>query len=166
MDKIERKQMIQKAFDTVADGYDHPSLAFFPDTAERMLDLLSMDVSDHLLDVCTGTGMVALKAAQKLSSGQVTGIDLSPGMLQQARAKADKLNLNNTQFVNMGLEDLRSGDVLYDVATCSFGLFFIDDMIAAFKNISSSVKQGGSIAISSFTGDAFDPFSQMFLACY
>jgi len=166
MDKIERKQMIRKALDTVAEGYDHPSLAFFPDTADRMLDVLSLGVSDHLLDVCTGTGMVALKAAQKLSSGQVTGIDLSPGMLQQARAKADKLNLNNPQFINMDLEDLRSGDTLYDMATCSFGLFFIDDMIAALKNISSSVKPGGSIAISSFTGDAFDPFSQMFLDCY
>ena len=166
MDTKQRKTMIQNAFDTVAEGYDHPSLAFFPDTADRLLDLLTLADDANLLDVCTGTGMVALKAARQLSRGKVTGIDLSPGMLQQASTKAEAFGLQNAEFINMDLDELAFNESPFDVATCSFGLFFIDDMVAALTNISNAVKPAGLIAISSFTDDAFDPFSQMFLDCY
>ncbi|MDH5765613.1 MAG: class I SAM-dependent methyltransferase [Gammaproteobacteria bacterium] len=166
MDITECKQMIKTAFDAVADTYDHPSLAFFPDTAERLLSFLDMDKHSSLLDVCTGTGMVALKAAAQLSEGSVAGIDLSPGMLKRAGEKARQLGLTNAEFLNMDLDQLQFDDRDFDLATCSFGLFFIDDMEAAMKNITAVVKPGGRIAISSFTGAAFEPFSQMFLECY
>ena len=87
-DNQKRKAMIQNGFDTVASGYDHPSLSFFPETAKRLVDHLQLNPTDHLLDVCTGTGCVALTAAEKLSQGKVTGIDLSAGMLQQGSNKA------------------------------------------------------------------------------
>ena len=83
----DRKAMIQKGFDTVAPGYDHPSLSFFPETAKRLVEYLNLLPDQHLLDICTGTGCVALEAAQKLTRGKVTGIDLSTGMLEQARKK-------------------------------------------------------------------------------
>ncbi|MCW8855096.1 MAG: methyltransferase domain-containing protein [Gammaproteobacteria bacterium] len=166
MDTKQRKTMIQNAFDTVAGGYDHPSLAFFPDTADYLLNCLSMTDDQHLLDVCTGTGMVALKAARQLSQGKVTGIDLSSGMLSQAATKAQQQGLTNVDFVNMDLDELQFDGQLFDLASCSFDLFFIDDMNQAMSNIARVVKPGGKIAISSFTGDAFEPYSQMFLDCY
>jgi ubiquinone/menaquinone biosynthesis C-methylase UbiE len=92
MQSQQRKQMIQQGFDAVAPGYDHPSLAFFPDTAQRLVNLLQLEPHLHLLDVCTGTGCVAIEAAQQLPQGQVIGIDLSNGMLQQARNKAAEKN--------------------------------------------------------------------------
>lgn len=161
-----RKQMIQQAFDTVAEGYDHPSLAFFSDTAERMLVHLAMTDDLQLLDVCTGTGMLALKAANQLARGRVKGIDLSSGMLKQASQKAARLNLDNTDFVQMDLDNLSLPANSFDVATSSFGLFFIEDMERALSNIAATVKPGGKVAISSFTGNAFQPFSEMFLECY
>lgn len=36
MESNDRKKMIQQGFDTVAAGYDHPSLSFFPETAKRL----------------------------------------------------------------------------------------------------------------------------------
>ena len=83
--KADRKKMIQNGFDTVAAGYDHPSLFFFPETAKRLIEHLKLEPHQHLLDVCTGTGVVALTAAEKLTEGKVTGIDLSTSMLQQAK---------------------------------------------------------------------------------
>jgi len=161
-----RKNMIQRAFDTVAEGYDHPSLAFFPETSERMLGHLNMSDELHLLDVCTGTGMMALKAAAKLSRGKVTGIDLSSGMLNQAVNKAAQLGLDNTEFIQMDLDELDFPLQSFDVATSSFGLFFIENMGAALRNVAATVKSGGQLAISSFTGNAFQPFSDMFIERY
>jgi len=160
------KKIIQKGFDTVAQGYDHPSLSFFPQTAERMMRHLDLNKDQLLLDVCTGTGVVALAAAERLTDGKVTGIDLSSGMLQQAKNKASERNLTNTEFLQMDLDHLEFADETFDVASSSFGLFFLEDMTHALNNISRVVKSGGKITISTFTGDAFLPMSDMFLDCY
>jgi ubiquinone/menaquinone biosynthesis C-methylase UbiE len=164
----DRKKMIQQGFDTVAAGYDHPSLSFFPETAKRLVEHLNLNPTDNLLDVCTGTGAVALTAAEKLTQGKVTGIDLSSGMLQQAKNKAEEQNLTNTEFHQMDIEHLSFDNLsqpqgIYDVATSSFGLFFLEDMSTALSNIASSVRPGGKVAITTFTGEAFSPMADIFV---
>ncbi|MCW8933859.1 MAG: class I SAM-dependent methyltransferase [Gammaproteobacteria bacterium] len=160
------KKMIQQGFDTVAQGYDHPSLSFFPETAKRMMHHLDLNSDQLLLDVCTGTGVVALAAAELLTEGKVTGIDLSRGMLEQAKSKASVQNLSNAEFLQMDLDHLDFADGSFDIASSSFGLFFLEDMTHALNNISRVVKSGGKITISTFTGEAFSPMSDMFLQCY
>lgn len=166
MDMQQRKQMIQKAFDTVAEGYDHPSLQFFHQTAQRILSHLAPAPDTSWLDVATGTGMVALEAAAHLPSGSVTGIDLSNGMLTQARAKAQARRLHNVTFRQMDMDEMDFAGDQFDIATSSFGLFFIEDMEAAMRRIARTVKPGGRIAISSFMETAFSPFSSIFLSLY
>ena len=166
MTSPERKQMIQQGFDTVAPGYDHPSLFFFPETARRMRAHLGLSNNEQLLDVCTGTGMLALEVAPHLSEGSVTGIDLSSGMLQQAKNKAADRGLNNVRFRQMDLEALEFPAGHFDVATSSFGLFFLEDMVQGLRNIASVVRPGGKLAISTFTGNAFSPMSDLFVECY
>lgn len=166
MEDPARKQMIRQGFDTVAPGYDHPSMPFFPETARRMLTHLSLEPHLNLLDVCTGTGVVAISAAEQLVDGRVTGIDLSAGMLQQAKAKADQLKLENIDFQQMDLEHLELPAQSFDVATSSFGLFFLEDMTRALQNIVDTVKPGGRVAISTFTGDAFSPMADLFIRRY
>ncbi len=166
MDNEQRKQMIQNGFDTVATGYDHPSLPFFVQTADRLIEHLQLAPEQHLLDVCCGTGDVSLNAAEALSQGKVTGIDFSTGMLQQARDKVQDAGLNNTEFRQMDMEALEFPAHSFDVATCSFGLFFVEDMVSALTGIARTVKPGGKVAITSFTGDAFQPMSDIFIKNY
>ena len=166
MESTERKKMIQKGFDTVAAGYDHPALSFFPETAKRLIEHLQLQPTDRLLDVCTGTGVVALAAAEKLNQGKVFGVDLSSGMLQQAKNKAAEKNLDNTEFKQMDLEHLAFEADTFDVATSSFGLFFLEDMDKGLTNIARTVKPGGKVAITSFAGDAFSPMAEIFISGY
>lgn len=167
MNKSENyKQFIQNGFDTVARGYDHPSLFFFPETAKRIVGHLNLRPHYKLLDVCTGTGVVALTAAEKLTEGEVTGIDLSTGMLQQARDKAKDRKLKNTCFEQMDMEDIEFPDESFDIATSSFGLFFLEDMTKGLQSISNTVKPGGQVVISSFTGEAFSPMADVFIKHY
>lgn len=166
MDNKQRKQIIQKGFDTVAVGYDHPSLPFFPQTASRLFQYLQLTPEQRLLDVCCGTGVVSLKAAEALTRGKVLGIDLSSGMLQQAQNKADEAGHSNIEFRQMDIEALDIPEHSFDVATSSFGLFFIEDMAAALTGIARTVKPGGKVAITSFTGEAFMPMSDIFIENY
>jgi len=174
----QRKAMIQNGFDTVAEGYDHPSLFFFPETAKRLVEHLQLNPTGHLLDVCTGTGCVALTAAEKLTQGKVTGIDLSSGMLQQAKNTArdggyagNAGAIGSAQFIQMdvddlSLENLGRVDEPFDIATCSFGLFFLEDMTQGLTNIASTVRPGGKVAITTFAGDAFSPMADVFIKQY
>lgn len=162
----DRKLMIKQAFDTVAAGYDHPSLPWFPLTAQHLLACLQLKPNAKVLDVCTGTGAVALRVAEQFPASRVTGIDLSVGMLNQARVKAGQKQLANVDFIEMDLDHLSFPSAHFDVATCSFGLFFLPDMQAALTNIKSVVKPGGCIVISSFVDNAFEPFSDIFLNRY
>ena len=54
----------------------------------------------------------------------------------------------------------------FDVATSSFGLFFLEDMTKGLSNIASTVKPGGKVAITSFAGDAFSPMADVFMKRY
>ena len=132
---------------------------------------MKLQPDQHLLDVCTGTGVVALTAAEKLTQGKVTGIDLSSGMLQQAKNKAAEKGLTNTEFKQMDLEHLSLDNFggspnAFDIATSSFGLFFLEDMTHGLNNIASTVKPGGKVAITTFTGDAFSPMADIFIKRY
>jgi len=164
--KKAHKQAIQHTFDTVACGYDHPAMGFFPQTAERMIAELVLEPSCHLLDVCAGTGEVSLRAAERLTNGRVTGIDLSSGMLEQASRKSEQRGLLNVEFLRMDMEALAFPDHQFDAATCSFGLFFIEDLEQGLRHIAAKVRPGGKIAISTFVADAFEPCASRFMALY
>lgn len=170
MDTSDRKKMIQQGFDTVAAGYDHPSLPFFPETAKRLVNYLQLNPAENLIDICTGTGYVALAAVEKLTEGKVIGIDLSTGMLRRASTKAEEKGHTNVEFRQLDLDHLSLTDLdrtqPFDVATSSFGLFFLEDMTRALQKIVSTVRPGGRIAISTFTGDAFSPMADVFIANY
>lgn len=95
MDDEEYKFMIRQSFDEASSGYDTTAMRFFDDSAEHLVGCLPISGGEHILDVATGTGKTALAAARRLKSGHVTAIDLSDGMLEQAKKKAMGENLTN-----------------------------------------------------------------------
>ncbi|GAB4342539.1 MAG: hypothetical protein Kow0099_20210 [Candidatus Abyssubacteria bacterium] len=72
---------------------------------------------EKVLDVCTGTGAVALALSR--AGSQVTAIDLSEHMLQRARAKRGS---ENVRFLKMDAGDMMFPANEFDVVTISFGL--------------------------------------------
>lgn len=164
MDPSERKAMIKATFDTVAAGYDHPALRFFPESARCLVDVLAPAGGEHVLDVATGTGSVALALAARLPRGRVTAIDFSTGMLAEARAKAAARGAGNVDFVEMDMQSVAFPHASFDDAVCAFGIFFVDDMAAQLRHIAERVRPGGKIAVCGFYEDAFLPLAELFLA--
>lgn len=164
MDEVQRKEFIRQTFNTVAPGYDRPALRFFQDSAAHLVEQLELAGDEQVLDVATGTGAVALVLARCLENGQVIGIDMSDGMLQQARAKATAHGLNNVEFHTMDMTALDFQTAKFDCATASFALFFVEDMEACLRGIVAQLNPGGRMLICGFSGPSFAPNVDLFLA--
>ncbi len=117
----------------------------------------------RVLDAATGSGKVALEAARVVGpKGQVIGVDLSEGMLAQARRKAGDLPI---EFRQMDAERLAFDDATFDVVLCGFGIFFLSDMIRGVCEMRRVLRLGGRLAFSTAHQAALEPLMEMTLTC-
>lgn len=164
MDEAQRKEFIRQTFNTVAPGYDRPALRFFPESAAHLVAQLQLAGHEHVLDVATGTGAVALTLAHCLPGGQVTGIDMAEGMLHQAASKAAERGLGNVVFQAMDMTELDFPPDRFHCATAAFALFFVADMEACLRGIVNRLKPGGQVVACGFSEASFAPNVDLFLA--
>jgi len=153
---------MRETFDTVSPGYDNPALRFFVETARYMAGLLDLPEGGRALDVATGTGNVALEIARRFPAASVTGVDFSPGMLAQAKAKTAAEGLHNLEFLEMDMHELAFQEGHFDAVVCSFGIFFADDMVRQLRHMASLARPGGMVLISAFYENAFRPLIDLF----
>ncbi len=156
------KARVTALFERLAHGYDHEVLRLFPFSADRMVARVPIARGDKVLDVATGTGAVALTAAQLVGpGGRVTGIDLSDAMLARVQEKARALGLSNIDLHCMDAESLEFRRDYFDVILCGFGLFFVPDMAHAVREWCRVVRPGGWVIFSAFAPGSFEPFAGM-----
>jgi ubiquinone/menaquinone biosynthesis C-methylase UbiE len=87
----------------------------------RMAEHGEAEPGAQCLDVCTGTGGVALALAAR--GAQVVGLDLAPGMLVRAERKARARGLGDrTRFVRMDARQIAFPDRSFDLVTCCMAL--------------------------------------------
>ncbi|MEE8387431.1 MAG: class I SAM-dependent methyltransferase [Acidiferrobacterales bacterium] len=163
VDPEQIKQATTAVFNKVAEGYDHPYSRYFPFAADKILFLLKPRRGDKILDIATGTGVVATTLAKAIEPGRVHAIDLSEGMLDQLEKSMEKQGLTNIDVHVMDAESLEFRKEYFDTVVCSFGLFFLADMLAALKEWVRVIKPGGSIMFTSFGPNAFQPMTRLML---
>lgn len=157
-------EAVKQTFDTVSQGYDGSSLRFFARSAETMAGLLGLRGDEQVLDVACGTGHASLAVASRLPEGMVTAVDFSPGMIGQARKKAEARGIGNVRFAESDMQDLPFPAGAFDAAICSFGIFFVADMERQLTHIASRVRPGGTVMISCFHEDYFRPLKELLYA--
>lgn len=165
MDKEKRRQFVEKTFDTVAEGYDHPSLSWFDKTADAINQVADIQPGESVLDIACGTGKVTTSLAKHQNNPTVTAVDLSAGMLKQAQQKAEQEQLNNIEFHQMAFEDMAFGE-RFDVVVCSFGIFFVNEMEEALTQFAKQMKPDGRIILTTFAQGSFSPFTDAFMRLY
>src|SRR5437763_3254484 len=116
-------------FDHIAPVYDTWAGGQHGRVAARLVDLAAPAKDEQVLDVGTGTGLVAHLVASRVSPGLVIGIDLSANMLSIARAARAK----NTQFVGMAAEHLVFRPATFDLVTMGEALAYLADPTTAPK---------------------------------
>lgn len=150
-------------FDAVAATYD--TLRFVRLCAERMVELADMQTGTRVLDVATGTGWVALAAAERVGpTGEVVGVDLSPGMLTRAQGKLTRTDLTNITFQVGDATRLELPDDSFEVVVCASSLFFMPDMEAALREWYRVLRPGGLVGFSSFGASFMQPLRDLWTA--
>ena len=137
------------SYDGVTEQFDFFTERLTTPLAERLVSLAQIKPSDSILDVGTGTGVVALLAAKKIAEGgKVHGIDLSEGMLATARAKAEKLGLEEkVKFSQMDAENLEFEAVTFDAVVSLFALLHFPNPLTALKEIYRVMRPGGRFVV-------------------
>jgi SAM-dependent methyltransferase len=125
-------------------------------------DLLVADVSarpaTHVLDVGCGNGATTLALAERLGpDARVVGVDISAPMLEVATARAEHARLPAT-FINANAETYPFEPGSFDAIISRFGLMFFDDPLAAFVNLRSALKPGGTLHAVVWRGADENPF--------
>jgi ubiquinone/menaquinone biosynthesis C-methylase UbiE len=154
----EQKRRVLANFNAMAADYD--SLGFTQRCAKRLLELADLKAGETVLDVATGTGLVATVAAQLVGTrGKVIGVDFSPEMLAQAKQKAT--GIPQLEFQEGDAEKLNFPDESFDVVLCASSLFFVPDMVQAVKESWRVLKPGGRLGFSSFGPTFFKPLRML-----
>ncbi len=131
-------------FDRIAPVYDTWAGGQHGRVASRLVDLATPSKQEQVLDVGTGTGLVAHLVAPRVSPGLVFGVDLSDNMLSIARSKKVK----NVQFLGMAAEHLVFRPATFDLVTMGETLAYLADPTAALAEAHRVLRPGGRLAVS------------------
>jgi SAM-dependent methyltransferase len=129
-------------------GADYEQIARrFAPIHEEVVGRLAPSPNDRWLDVATGTGEVALRAAREGAS--VAGFDLSRRLIAQARAKAEAVGLPIDWEVGSA-DSLPYEDETFDVVSSCFGVIFVPDQNAAATELARVCRAGGRLALTAW----------------
>lgn len=119
---------------------------WFADASRSCLDGLEL-TGCRLLDVACGTGAVAIEAARR--GARVTGVDLTPTMLAEARRRAEAAGVD-VSWVEGSFTDL-SAHRDFDVVTSAFGVMFADDPSAVAVELLRTLRPAGTAVIAAWS---------------
>jgi ubiquinone/menaquinone biosynthesis C-methylase UbiE len=143
------KQEVSGVYTQSAPTYDHVGPRLFTHFANQLMNRLDISPEAQVLDLATGRGALLFVAAERLKNGgQITGIDLSEGMIQQTKAEIQQRGLNNASIHLMDAENLAFSEGAFDYVVCGFGLFLFPRVDIALAEICRVLKPGGHLGIS------------------
>jgi ubiquinone/menaquinone biosynthesis C-methylase UbiE len=135
---------IRRAYDQLAPDYDRMTFVErYLFGVDRLRRRLLDGVSGHVLDVACGSGanFPALRTAD-----HITAVDLSPGMVDIARHKAEDLGLPLDLLI-MDAQQLDFADGSFDVVVSALSTCTFPDPVAALREMSRVVRPGGRILL-------------------
>jgi ubiquinone/menaquinone biosynthesis C-methylase UbiE len=129
------------------DRYQH---LFYKWVIDNVIKEISKDKS-RIVDLGSGTGELSLRIASRFPQSQILGVDISEGMISQAKKKAKQTGAKNISFILSPLEKLSAGQ--FDFAVSSFSFHHIKNKEQLMTNIYKMLPWGGKLIV----GDFFEP---------
>jgi ubiquinone/menaquinone biosynthesis C-methylase UbiE len=143
-----QRRVQRYGWDLAATDYEALWRAQLADAHDALLRRAALRPGEHVLDVACGSGLVAFRAADAVTSaGHVVGVDLSGRMIDVARAHADQRGVRHASFARMDAEQLAIPDARFDVSFCALGLMYMPDPGRALREMKRVLKPGGRLAL-------------------
>jgi len=165
----ERKaNRVLQHFNSVAQHYDFMNtlLSFgihhlWKRGAIRMLNLAP---NDHVLDVCGGTGDLAILAARHIGpDGRVIVYDINRAMIQAGLHKVAHKNIEDRiGYVEGNAESISFPDRHFEAAMVGFGIRNVTNMKKGFEEMYRVLKPGGKMMCLEFSKPTFLPFRRLY----
>ena len=116
--------------------------------AGAMVTLLPPPLGGRILDVATGTGLVAVEAAKRVGpDGTVLATDFLSAWEPYVRKTASEAGVTNITFAAMPAEALDLPDASFDMVYCQFGLMFMPEPVRALREMRRVLRPGERIGI-------------------
>lgn len=160
-------EQVERMFDSISKHYD------------RLNHLLSLGTDRHwrrkavsligkncravkILDVATGTGDLAIEAL-RLEPEKVTGIDISPKMLEEGRRKTERLGYGNRiELIRGDASSIAFADGTFNVVMSAFGVRNFENTLNGLREMCRVLKHGGMIMVLEFSRPSWFPFKQIY----
>lgn len=114
--------------------------------AEELIARAHLRPGERVLDVACGTGVITRIAKDKVGSGPVTGLDLTPGMLEVARSVTPS-DMEITWHEG-NAESLPFPDASFDVVFCGLSLQLMPNKVTALREMKRVLVPGGRLLLS------------------
>jgi SAM-dependent methyltransferase len=121
--------------------------ALFGSVQDRIVDLLDVQPGERFLDLATGTGEVAIRAARR--GAAVTALDIAEPMLDKARRNAEAARVD-VRFDLGDAELLPYEDACFDAVGSNFGLVFAPDHASVAEELARVTCTGGRVCFSAW----------------
>jgi arsenite methyltransferase len=135
-------------------GYGESELAAVPAEADLGLGCgapighLNLRPGETVLDLGSGPGLDALLAAKQVGpTGRVIGVDMTPEMLERARATAARAGATQVEFRQGRLEALPVEDASVDAVTSNCVINLVPDKAAVFREVARVLRPGGRVVV-------------------
>lgn len=145
-----KKKQVTKMFDNIAGSYDflNHTLSLGMDNLWRKIAIKKLTNNPTtILDIATGTGDFAISAS-KYTNANITGIDISQGMLDVGIEKIAKKELTDRIKLQLAdSENLPFENNSYDAITAGFGVRNFENLSKGLSEMNRTLKEGGIVAI-------------------
>jgi len=131
------------------------------DALNRIVEMAQAGPDDTVLDVACGPGLLACAFARVVRN--VTGIDLTPAMLEQARALQRRQGLENLTWQEGDVLPLPYADASFSIVSARFAFHHFLDPLAVLKEMRRVFRPGGRVVVhdSAPAADKADAFNRM-----
>jgi SAM-dependent methyltransferase len=138
--------------ETWAKEFDNPARDAWQ-KPDDILDALQLARTAYVADIGAGTGYFSVRIAKRVPDGKVFAVDIEPDMLRYLGERAHHEHLRVLQPVLASADSANLPEPV-DVALVVDTYHHIDDRVAYFSRLKSSLRSGGRLAIVDFKTDA------------
>ncbi len=143
---------VEEMFDNIAPAYDFMNramtLGIDRSWRRKVVRTAAAAAPRAILDVATGTGDLAIQLARAIPTANVTGIDLSEGMLAVGRRKVDDAGLSDRVSLIQGdCLSLPFPDGSFDIVTAAFGVRNFEHLDKGYAEMARVLRPGGKLIV-------------------